>query len=273
MISVRKIYNDVCDSILEPGGLTGQTLTDDQFLRMLNDALRVIFQSSSCFAKLINVETELGVRMYDHPNFVNEISMAQCDESNINQGAGNYWDNSDYRWQQDGPGTPQEWRSDQILDNKIEIRPAPAWTGYSPTLPVNGFIGTLSATSDVVTFDIDYDPTSSGMYGTISDTDLGSVYVEFTSPMYGTIGTIKEATLNITEFAIYTLENEIEDIDVYIPDLPASFAPYVKFGVLSYIYSMDGECKNENLSKYYKKRLEELIGLLSIVDDESPIGQ
>jgi len=248
--------------------LTGQTVTDSQFLRLLNDTLRVIFQSSSCFCKLLNIETYLGVRLYSHPNFVNEISMAQCDESNINQGSGNYWDNSDYRWQNDGPGTPQEWRSDQILDNQIEVRPAPAWTGYSPTLPVNGLIGTLSATSDAVTFDIDYDPTAAGMYGTISKADLGAVYAEFTAPMFGLIGTIKEATLNITEIATYTLNDEIEDLDAYIPDLPASFAPYVKFGVLSYIYAMDGETKNENLSKYYRKRLEELIALLGIVDGE-----
>jgi hypothetical protein len=269
VISVRKIYTDVCDSILEPGQLTGQTLTDSQFLLLLNDTLRVIFQASSCFCKLINVETYLGVRLYDHPNFVNEISLAQCDESTINQGSGNYWDNSDYRWQQDGPGTPQEWRSDQILDNKIEIRPAPAWTGYTPTLPVNGLLGTLSETSAAVTFDIDYDPASLGMYGTISKTDLGAVYTEFTAPMFGVIGTISEATLNITEMAVYTLQDEIEDLDAYIPDLPESFAPYVKFGVLSYIYAMDGECKNENLSKYYKKRLEELISLLGLVDGEA----
>ena len=273
MISVRKIYTDVCDSVLEPGQLTGGTVTDTQFLRLLNDTLRVIFQSSSCFCKLLNVETELGVRLYDHPNFVNEISMAQCDESNIQQGAGNYWDNSDYRWQQDGPGTPQEWRSDQLLNNQIEVRPAPAWDGYVPTLPVNGLLGTLSATSDAVTFDIDYDPASLGMYGTISKADLGAVYAEFTAPMFGVIGTIKESTLNITEIATYTLWDEVESLDGQIPDLPASFAPYVKFGVLSYIYAMDGETKNENLSKYYKTRLQELISLLSIVDGEGMTRQ
>jgi len=266
-ISVRSVYNDVCNSILEPGGLTGEVLTDAEFLRILNDSLRNIFESSACFLKIIAIPESLGVRLYDYNYLVNQICVALSDEYNIHEGAGNYWDNSDYRWQQAGPGTPQEWRTDQLDGDQLEIRPAPAWNGYEVEY-TEPFYGTFSESASPVTFDIDYDPTSSGMYGTISKTDLGSVYVEFTAPMYGTVANITENTLNISLLSSYTLENEIETLDEYIPDLPDMFEPYVKFAVLASVYAIDGETKNETLTKYYKKRTDELFGILRSVSGE-----
>jgi hypothetical protein len=266
-ISVREVYSDVCNSLFEPGGLTGQIVSDDMFLRLLNDSIRNILQASNCFVKLNNIPTALGVGIYDHPWYINQTLAATCDESNLYQGSGHYWDNSDYRWQQLGPATPEEFRTDQLQEDQIEIRPEPAWNGYF-TFYESGMYGTFSETSDALTFDIDYDPASIGMYGTIGKTDLGQVYTEFTSPMYGIPATITESTLNITEFDTYTPSEEIESLDGYIPDLPASFKPYVKFAVLSAIYSMDGESKNETLTKYYKNRLNELFRLLRSVAGE-----
>jgi hypothetical protein len=266
-ISVREIYDEICNGLLEPGGLTGQVVTDDDFLRLLNDALRNILQSSACFLKINNIPAQLGVRIYDHAYYINQPTVVLSDESNIYQGSGNYWDNSDYRWQQAGPGTPQEWRIDQLQEDQIEVRPAPAWNGYSPSMYA-GFYGTFSNTSSATTFDISYDPASVGMYGTISKTDLGDVYTEFVSPMYGIISDIQESTLNISEITTYTFDAEIDSIDSYIQDLPMSFKPYVKFMTLSMIYSMDGESKNDSLSKYYKQRANELMGLLRSVSSE-----
>lgn len=266
-ISVRSVYLDVCDTLLEPGGLTGDTVTDTDFLRLLNDAIRNIFQASSCILRINNIIESMDTRVYTHPYYINQVICALSDESNIQQGSGNYWDNSDYRWQQAGPGTPQEWRTDQLPEDQIEIRPAPAWNGYQVEIP-GGFYGTFSESDSAATFDISYDPASSGMYGTIGATDLGSVYVEFSSPMYGIPADIVESTLNITEIATYTMDFEITSLDDYIPDLPNSFQPYVKFSVLSGIFAMDGEVKNENLTKYYKQRTNELFGILRSVSGE-----
>lgn len=224
-------------------------------------------QASDCFLKLNNIPTALGVRIYDHDWYINQTLAATCDESNLFQGSGNYWDNSDYRWQQQGTGNPQEFRTDQLQEDQIEIRPAPSWNGYF-TFYESDMYGTISSASNPTTFDIEYDPSSTGMYGTIGATDLGSVYVEFTGPMYGTIARMQDSTLNITEFNSYTPSQEIEDLDSYIPDLPDSFKPYVKFAVLAEIYSMDGEAKNDTLSKYYKQRLNELFRLLRSISGE-----
>lgn len=266
-ISVRSVYNDVCNSVLEPLGLTGQIITDAEFLRLLNDGLRDIIQVSNCFLKLNNLVASLGVRIYDHQYSINQVQNVLSGDSNVPQASGLYWDSSDYRWQQAGPGTPQEWRHDQLQEDQIEVRPSPAWNGYEPAF-TGSLYGLFSDTSSPVTFDIAYDPASDGMYGTISKSDLGDVYVEFTAPMYGTIGSMVESTMNFTEITTYSFENEITSLDAYIPDFPDSFKPYVKFSVLSRAYAMDGELKNENLSKYYRKRLDEIIGILRSVSGE-----
>lgn len=267
-ISVRGVYNDVCNALLEPGGLTGLIVSDDMFIRLLNDSLRNILQSSNCFLQFNNIPTAMGVRIYDNSYYLNQVIAALVDEYNVYQGSGHYWDNSDYRWQQQGTGIPQEYRTDQLQENQIEIRPAPQWSGYTTTFAESGMYGTLSQTSSANTYDIDYDPASSGMYGTISQTDLGSTYVEYAKPMYGIIANIEESTLNITQISTYTFDFEVESLDDYIPDLPASFKSYVKFAVLASIYSMDGESKNDTLSKYYKTRLDELFRILRSVSGE-----
>lgn len=267
-ISVASVYLEVCDAILEPGGLTGETLTDSDFLQFLNDCLRDFFECSNGFQKFQNIVSQLGVRIYDHPYFVNQPQVVLIDESNLFRGSGNYWDNSDYRWQQLGPGTPQEWRNDQVQENEIEVRPAPAWNGYQPIFN-GGMYGNLSTTSGAVTFDIAYDPASTGMYGTISACDYGDVYVEFSSPMFGTIGGMAEATLNITEITTYTPDVEIDSLTAYIPDLPDSFQQYVVFGILTRAYQMDGELKNENLAKYYGNRFQEIVRILRSVCTEA----
>lgn len=267
-ISVRQIYEEFCDTVLEPGGLTGLTITESEFLRLLNDALRNIMQASSCFIKINNIPLEQDVRIYNHAYFINQPVAALAEENTIFESAGNFWDNSDYRWLQLGSGTPQEWRLDQLQEDQIEVRPAPSWDGYTATFSA-GYYGTLSATSSANSYNLDIDPASSGMYGTISETDLGDVYVEVTAPLYGTIASIQESGLNLTEITTYTFENEIASIDAYIPDLPDSFKPYVKFAVLSLAFSMDGEIKNDVLTKYYKQRTNELFGILRSVTGEA----
>ena len=102
MISVRSVYTKVCNTLLEPGGLTGLTLTDEDFLRIFNSSVRNFLNCSNCFIYINNIQALLGVRIYDHPYWVNQPYVAMIDESNLYRSSGAYWDNSDYRWQQQG---------------------------------------------------------------------------------------------------------------------------------------------------------------------------
>ena len=298
MISVRNIYRKVCNVLLEPDGLTGLTLTDGEFLRILNTAVRNLLNASNCFIYINNIQAMTGVRIYGHPYWVNQPYVAMIDESNLYRSSGSFWDNSDYRWQQQGTGNPIEWRNDQLEENQIEIRPAPYWTGYEVTCApgLYGIIGT-SAFLYLAAFysggfypgafqtqTVPFNPNSSvtlscdpsfpsGFLGTISKADLGSVYLEVVGGMYGTIASLVPSDMNITEFTSYNMNNEIVDIDEYIPDIPESLEPYIAFMTLQYIFSQDGEVKNDRLEKYYGQRFKEVLRLLDAVSAESLLGK
>ena len=188
-----------------------------------------------------------------------------CDDASLFRSSGSYWDNGDYLWQSWPSSAPEEWRDDELPEDSVEVRPAPQWIGYTPTYSA-GFYGTFSSCSAVNTFQIAY---AANMYGTIQDGNYGDVYTEFTAPMYGTMASIVDSSLNLTEFDTYTQESAIDSLDDYVQDLPVSFGPYLKFGVLARAYSMDGELKNMALAKYYKSRMQELFRLLRSVTGEA----
>jgi len=73
---------------------------------------------------------------------------------------------------------------------------------------------------------------------------------------------------NLSQIFTYTFDSEITSLDAYIPDVPDSFQPYIKFMVLSRIFGMDGETKNPNLQKYYLNRAQEAVRILRAVSQE-----
>ncbi len=294
MISAREVYNQVCASILEPDGLTGLTVTDDDFIRFFNDAVRLLLSSSDCFICINNEQIRLGVDIYSNPYWVNQVNTVLCDESNLTRGSGSYWDNSDYRWQVQGPGNPEEWRNDQLQENQVQIRPTPYWNGYE-LVCVAGQYGTFSQNPllSQIAFQLDAfqndafqlfntpsphsgiiavscDPSFlNGFLGTISKADLGNIYLNVVGPMFGVVSDLVPSDLNLSQFVTYTQDIEIDSLDGVVADIPDSFTPYIKFIVLSYVFSMDGESKNNRLTKYYKQRFEELVRLLRTISSDT----
>lgn len=264
-ISVRQVYKEVCDVLLEPTALTGSTVTDTVFLEILNDCLRDFMQASECFKKINHIQLVAGTSVYNEAYFINQPAFLYADEENIYRSSGNYWDNSDYRWQLDGSGTPQEWRNDQLQEDQVQVRPAPSWTGNTVSCAA-GLYGTISAIPASVDFTIT-SPTSP-LYGTISTAYTGPVYLDTTAPLYGTVASMTCSATNLSQIFTYTFDSEITSLDAYIPDIPDSFQPYVKFMTLSRIFGMDGETKNPNLQKYYLNRAQEAVRILRAVSQE-----
>lgn len=264
-ISVRQLYSEVCDILLEPGALTGETISDSVFLEILNDCLRDLMQSSECFKKINSIPLVAGTRIYNEPYYINQPTNIFADEQNLTRSSGNYWDNSDYRWQLSPNGMPQEWRNDQVQEDQVEIRPAPSWTGNVASC-ASGLLGTFSAIPAFIDFTIT--SPGSALYGTISSAYNGSVYLGTTAPLFGTIGEMVCSTTNLCQISTYTFDNEITSLDSYVPDVPGSFQPYIKFMILSRVFGTDGEAKNPNLQKYYLNRTQEAIRLLRAVSQE-----
>lgn len=264
-ISVRQVYKEVCDVLLEPTALTGDTVTDTVFLEILNDCLRDFMQASECFKKINHIQLVAGTSVYNEAYFINQPAFLYADEENIYRSSGNYWDNSDYRWQLEGNGTPQEWRNDQLQEDQVQVRPAPSWTGNTVSCAA-GLYGTISSIPASVDFTIT-SPTSP-LYGTISTAHAGPVYLDTTAPLYGTVASMTCSATNLSQIFTYTFDSEITSLDAYIPDIPDSFQPYVKFMTLSRIFGMDGETKNPNLQKYYLNRAQEAARILRAVSQE-----
>ncbi len=263
-ISVRKLYQEVCDVLLEPSALTGDTVSEDDFLDILNDCLRDFLQSSECYKKICHLPIVAGTRVYNEDYFVNQPTNIYADEENLYRSSGNYWDNSDYRWQLQPNGIPSEWRNDQVQEDQIEIRPAPSWSGNTVTCAA-GLYGNISSTSGVVDFNI---TATAPLYGTIASAYTGDVYLEATYPFFGTVSGMTCSATNLTEITTYTFQKEITSLDDYIPDIQDSLKPYVKFMILSRIFGMDGEVKNTTLQKYYLNRSQEAVRLLRAVAQE-----
>jgi len=263
-ISVQQIYTEVCDSLLEPGGLTGKTLTDGRFFELLNEAVVELIGYGS-YAKLCCMQTELGVRVYNEPLRVSNVNQLAVAETALPMNSGFYWDKSSAGWQNESPGEPSEWRQDQLDQQRVEIRPSPAWTGYEVEFPGIGFYGVASQWT-AGTYDIEVDPAyASGLIGTISECDYGAVYVEFTSPMFGVISAAVPSQLNITEFAAITPDYAINSLDQFIPDINPSFAPYLKMLVLNGVHAGDSESKSLALAKYYQTRTDEGESLIGAI--------
>lgn len=266
-ISVRTLYEQICDGILEPEALTGDVMTDDDFIALVNQTISD-FMGLGLYGRWSIVQTLLGVRKYEDLNPVTIEKEILVDQSSMQMNSGFYWDKSDAQWQNQPPGEPQEWRQDQSDANHFEIRPSPCWTGQDIELPTNGYYGTLSSTSNVNGLNINYDPQLPSMYGTISECDFGEVYCDFNAPMFGTIARIEYAPTNIACFNIQTQEPFITSLDDYIPFVSPIFTPYFRIDLLRRIASNNSETKSSQIVKYYSSRTEECIGLVKTIAEE-----
>lgn len=266
-ISVRDIYDQVCDGILEPGGLTGDVLSDSDFITLLNQTISD-FMGLGLYGRWSIIQTMMGVRKYTDLNPVIIQKQVMVDESAITMNSGFYWDKSDAAWQNQPTGNPQEWRQDQLSPNQFEIRPAPSWTGQEIEFPGIGYYGTLSQTSNVNGLNINYDPENPLMYGTISECDYGELYVDFSAPMLGVISTINYAPTNLACYNLQSQYPQIESLDDFIPFISEIFIPYVKIDILRRISSNNSETKSTQIFKYYSARTDEGISLIKTIAEE-----
>jgi hypothetical protein len=269
-ISVRALYEQICDCVLEPGELTGQTLTDAQFLAALNQVLTDFLQLGPYIKPLIN-QAELGVRIYESPGPSTVIKNLASDESGIPMNSGFYWDQSDAYWQNSEPGTPQEWRQDQLEEQGFEVRPAPAWNGWEIEVDTPGLYGQISDTHDSLGLEIECDPVATdGFLGTISECDYGDVYVDCAGAMYGTIAKMEISELNFTQFSICSTQYTVTSLDDYIPDIDKSFTPYLRMAIMRIVSENNAETKSVNSDRYYSARIMEGVQLVKAITEEKP---
>jgi len=232
-ISVRGLYTQICDCLLEPIQLSGDTLTDDQFIAAVNEVLSE-FLSLGTYVKPMISQTLTGVRVYPSPGPSSVIKNLAVDEAGIPMNSGFYWDQSDAYWQNKPTGNPNEWRQDQLEEQGFEIRPAPGWEGYEIEIDGIGMYGVISNTSFEINGEsLECDPLAiGGLLGTISSDDYGSIYADVAGPMLGTISEIMPSNGNITQFSVTAPEYVVTSLDDYIADVSDLLEPYLRLNLM-----------------------------------------
>jgi len=261
---VNDIYLQVCDVLLEPGGLALGVLTEAQFLEYFADTATEFTQQSTLVKKWVNLPISIGVSEYTAPDSVQNVEEALLSSRYLHEETAYDLDKMFLDWKASSSSAPSLWHQDRLGLQRIEIVPDPLVAGYTIAVSAD-FYGTLSATSGGVDFLV---TVSAPFYGTVAGYS-GPIYLEPLGPVLGTIGAIETSTGNLNLVAsVKPLKNgyQLGDLIEIVPD---SFTQYLKWGVLAKVFSADMESKDTLRARYCQARWEEGIGLARAISTEA----
>jgi hypothetical protein len=259
--TAQQIYDEVCDMLLEDGGLQF-VYTEAAFLRDLATSLSEFMQSTGIVKKLLTEQVKAGVSEYTLPVVGMDVQQAFYDNTFLYDSSGYFIDASHPSWQVE-PGTPYQWRQDQLAANAIEVAPPPDMTGRSALFDFPMF-GLVSATHDAYDMDILHTEPWFGTIG-VGESDY---YLETTAPMLGIIGSIVVSDSNLTMLTTAQPSNRDLALDSYLELIPDMLAPYLAWFVLYKVWAGDGEGKDPQRARYANARRVEAINLCKIVSGE-----
>lgn len=259
-MKVQDIYTEVCDVLLESGGLTLGMVTEDDFLRFYGETYQDFLQKSGIVKKIANVHVETSVSIYEKPECVMDSEELLYDRRYLHGLSALDLDMLKSGWKTEN-GTPRRWHEDRLPVRRFQVQPTPPRDGYSVAVTA-AFYGTLSAVGALpADFDI---AVSAPFYGVISSFS-GPIYLETMAWGLGTISGLVSDTLNATMIGTAKPIGVTWDLDSFVEWIPDSFAVYLKWGILQSIFSMDGETKDEQRAAYCGARWNEGIALSEVV--------
>ena len=248
------LYLQCCDVLLEPGGLQLELLTKDQFDTLALEVLIDFFDKTDLIKKVINIQMVAGTSTYAEPDQVSEIETALADQTYLHRSSGYYLDNTDPAWPLQS-NQPTMFREDALPVSQLQLSPTPNVSGNGIAFNNAGY-GQIGMTTTHVDFNV---TASTAGYGVIAGFS-GNPYLEAVNPGFGLIGAMTASLGNITAVC----EIAPDDLN-YILMLPASFRPYLKYGVLAKIFGSDSELKDMQKAAYCQARYAEGINLAAAI--------
>ncbi len=137
MLKVRTVYSLVCNRLLEPAGLTGDSgVTDADFLGFLADTIRSFLQDTEILRDVEFIRADAFVTRYQlganalgaHEVFYDLECLERTTAADMPRRV---------NWQ-DEIDRPKAWHDDRVEQDQIEVVPAPHFQGaelpVSPTL-------------------------------------------------------------------------------------------------------------------------------------------
>jgi hypothetical protein len=263
MFTVNQVYLDVCDILLEPGGLQLNLVGVGDFLRYFGEVATDFLTKTQIIKKLVSVDTQGGVDTYILPDTVSDTQYGAFDQSYLYRTSTFFLDNSNTTWVS-STGTPTTWKQDEVSPKQIRLTPTPNMNGDAFQVALGqGLYGTISSTANATAVDFTSVPT--GLYGTLSGFS-GPEYIEVLTPMYGTI-----ASMSISESNLETISTAIPaklsgwNLSDTVDLVPDTFSIALRYGVLQRIFSMDGEQKDMQKAIYCGARYQEFVNMAAAI--------
>jgi hypothetical protein len=260
---VRDVYLQICDELLEPGGLVLGLITVNDFLGWFGEVVNDFMTKVSLAKKLNCIDVQAGVDTYTISDYVSDTVYAAYDQSYLHRTSTFYLDNSDSIW----AGTtdvPTTWKQDEVQAKQLQVSPIPNENGDPVnTLLGQGLYGQIAATSN--TNDLQIIGPPAGLFGTINGFS-GTPYLETLTPLFGTIASMTVSVTNLETIAT-AIPRKITNWQLgdTIDLIPDSATPYIKYGILARIWSQDGEQKDEFKAVYANARYTEGINLFGAI--------
>lgn len=133
-VTVQKVYDDCCNVILEPGGVTTLNImsTTDWF-NMLNDVLADFLLKSGCVTGFFNISSASGTAAYAEPNTAMDVHSVTYGGVFLSRTSTYYLDNYNPQWAalSATQGLPERWLEDDQPPKTILIEPVPQATGVT----------------------------------------------------------------------------------------------------------------------------------------------
>ncbi len=286
----------MCEILLEPSdggiypGLSLGIVTEADFFTLLNIVLEDFINRTGLAWTIFSQQIAIGVTTYIQPNDLNEVKVAFVGGQMIEHSSLADLDDWRYDWRI-LQGTPAWWHQDGLPPKTIELAPSPDYSGATYTTPgtwgiyglfngaaIGQYTGTASYSGTALTwvsgpaFDANWANYSlhninlvaappNGVLNQISTvTDATHLVL---SNNAGTSGGARLFYVSITNDGNLTmigpagLSAFLTTLGQIIPVIPDSFCFYLSMGILSRIFSTDGEAKDLQRSYYCDARYSE----------------
>lgn len=263
MSTVQDVYDSVVEVLLEPSGLTTGVYTDAQFLLDFREVLWDFLQQAGLVKALLNLPVTSGTAEVSIPEYAMSVEQALYGGKFLYYATAGEMDNMMRNWRNES-GTPKRWHDDRLPVKTIGLQPTPDATGYRVASTAD-FYGTLSAAPLTPVIEIE---ATAPLYGTVGGVS-GAIFIETFTPFYGTIGAIVPDAKNITILAPVKPPQREYVLTDRIDVLPDIFLPYIKYGILAYVFGRDGETRDKLREQYCNARFSEGVNLAQAVSLEA----
>jgi hypothetical protein len=136
-VQVEQVYQDVCNAILEPTGVTTLGIMDlNDFFNILNDVLQDFLLRSGCVTGFFSLTSTSGTAAYAEPNTAMEVHSVYYNNVFLSRSSTWYLDNYSQTWPSltASQSIPERWIEDDQPPKTIVIEPVPTVSGVTITL-------------------------------------------------------------------------------------------------------------------------------------------